>query len=95
VSLGCAFFGESMFSRATDASKVALAYLVDRLRQTGFHLFDTQFLTAHLKTLGGVEIERNDYLRALEKAVSGKADITALATRQTAQGVIQRNTQTS
>ncbi|MBV1902530.1 MAG: leucyl/phenylalanyl-tRNA--protein transferase [Marinosulfonomonas sp.] len=95
VSLGCAFFGESMFSRRTNASKVALAYLVDRLRQTGFSLFDTQFLTAHLKTLGGVEVERNDYLRALEKAVSGKADIMALTTPQTAQGVIQRNTQTS
>ena len=95
VSLGCAFFGESMFSRRTNASKVALAYLVDRLRQTGFTLFDTQFLTAHLKSLGGVEVERNDYLRALEKAVAGKADITALTTLQTAQGVIQRNTQTS
>jgi len=73
----------------------AALQLIEAKGPTGFTLFDTQFLTAHLKTLGGVEIDRNDYLRALEKAVSGKADITALATRQTAQGVIQRNTQTS
>ncbi|MDE3080145.1 MAG: leucyl/phenylalanyl-tRNA--protein transferase, partial [Paracoccaceae bacterium] len=55
VTLGAAFFGESMFSRATDASKVALAYLICRLRQGGFTLFDTQFLTPHLASLGAVE----------------------------------------
>jgi len=63
VTLGAAFFGESMFSRRSNASKVALAYLVDRLRLGGFQLFDTQFITAHLRSLGAVEIPRADYRR--------------------------------
>lgn len=95
VTLGGAFFGESMFSRRTDASKVALAYLVDRLRLTGFALFDTQFITPHLKRLGGIEIARTDYLDRLEKALEIRADITALTAPQQPQDVIQRNTQTS
>lgn len=95
VTLGGAFFGESMFSRRTDASKVALAYLVDRLRLTGFALFDTQFITPHLKRLGGIEIARTDYLDRLEKALEIRADITALIAPQQPQDVIQRNTQTS
>ncbi|WP_170331343.1 leucyl/phenylalanyl-tRNA--protein transferase [Ruegeria arenilitoris] len=94
VVLGAAFFGESMFSRRTDASKVALAYLVDRLRQTGFRLFDTQFLTAHLASLGAIEIPRNQYRRELEEAINASADFTA-AIAQSADGVIQRITQTS
>ena len=95
VVLGGAFFGESMFSRRDNASKIALAWLVDRLRQTGFLLFDTQFLTPHLKSLGGVEIGRRDYLERLQLAVAARADIHSLPGKQTAYDVIQRNTQTS
>lgn len=94
VVLGAAFFGESMFSRRTDASKIALAYLVDRLRQTGFRLFDTQFLTAHLASLGAIEISRGAYHRLLDEAKAAPADFSA-PLEQTAQGVIQRITQTS
>lgn len=73
VTLGAAFFGESMFSRRTDASKVALAYAVHRLRAGGFTLFDTQFLTPHLATLGGLEIPRADYHRRLKTALGQTA----------------------
>ncbi len=94
VSLGAAFFGESMFSRRTDASKIALAYLVDRLRRTGFLLFDTQFLTAHLASLGAIEVPRSEYRQALEVAINASADFTA-ELDQSPDGVIQRITQTS
>lgn len=73
VALGAAFFGESMFSRATDASKVALAHLVARLRAGGFTLLDCQFITPHLASLGAIEIDRADYLAALVSAVAGAA----------------------
>ena len=73
VALGAAFFGESMFSRRRDASKVALAWLVHRLRAGGFRLFDTQFLTPHLASLGGVEIPRADYHRQLAAALTQSA----------------------
>jgi leucyl/phenylalanyl-tRNA---protein transferase len=73
VTLGAAFFGESMFSRETDASKIALAFLMQRLQAGGFSLFDTQFITPHLASLGAVEIPRAEYLRRLKKAVEGKA----------------------
>ena len=69
LALGQAFFGESMFSRATDASKVALAWLVARLRVGGFRLLDCQFMTDHLKSLGAVEISQQAYLSLLAKAV--------------------------
>lgn len=69
VVLGAAFFGESMFSTETDASKVALAWLMHRLRAGGFTLFDTQFLTPHLASLGAVEIPRADYRRRLAQAL--------------------------
>ncbi len=71
ISLGRAFFGESMFSRETDASKVALAHLVARLRAGGFTLLDCQFLTPHLVTFGAIEISRKAYLAQLSVAVSG------------------------
>lgn len=74
VTLGAAFFGESMFSRRTDASKVALAYTVHRLRAGGFRLFDTQFLTPHLASLGAVEIPRAAYHRLLAAALGHTAD---------------------
>jgi leucyl/phenylalanyl-tRNA---protein transferase len=73
VVLGAAFFGESMFSRVTDASKVALAHAVDRLRAGGFRLFDTQFLTPHLASLGGVEVPRAAYHRMLAEALAHQA----------------------
>jgi len=94
VVLGAAYFGESMFSRRTDASKIALAYLVDRLRQGGFQLFDTQFLTEHLASLGAVEITRADYHRQLRRAIEMQADFTGPPI-PSAQEVIQRNTQIS
>jgi leucyl/phenylalanyl-tRNA---protein transferase len=69
VSLGGAFFGESMFSLARDASKVALVHLVDALKRGGFRLLDTQFLTAHLARFGAVEIPRPRYLELLAEAL--------------------------
>jgi leucyl/phenylalanyl-tRNA---protein transferase len=68
VSLGGAFFGESMFHEVTDASKVALYALVERLRERGFTLLDTQWLTPHLVTFGALEIPRVEYQRRLGKA---------------------------
>ncbi|OQZ06098.1 MAG: leucyl/phenylalanyl-tRNA--protein transferase [Planctomycetes bacterium UTPLA1] len=70
VSIGGAFFGESMFHRLRDASKVALSHLVECLRSRGFMLLDIQFMTAHLKRFGAVEIPRDDYLMLLRKAVA-------------------------
>lgn len=78
IALGAAFFGESMFSRRTDASKLALAHLVHRLRAGGFVLFDTQFLTSHLESLGAIEIPRADYRAQLSRALMLPADIAAL-----------------
>jgi leucyl/phenylalanyl-tRNA--protein transferase len=71
VALGGAFFGESMFSAANDASKVALAWLVARLKVGGYTLLDCQFMTDHLRSLGAVEISQADYLALLESALSG------------------------
>ena len=73
VSLGAAFFGESMFSVETDASKVALVHLVARLRLGGFRLLDTQFLTPHLARFGGIEISRRHYHRLLADALTYRA----------------------
>ena len=70
LALGRAFFGESMVSRATDASKVAIAWLVARLRYGGFELLDCQFMTEHLASLGAIEIERTAYVALLEAALS-------------------------
>ncbi|MFP4449853.1 MAG: leucyl/phenylalanyl-tRNA--protein transferase [Rhodosalinus sp.] len=95
VTLGAAFFGESMFSLRRDGSKIALAWLVDRLRQAGFVLFDTQFLTPHLASLGGVEISRTEYHRKLAEALARHADFTAPPLPASGQLVVQRNTQTS
>jgi leucyl/phenylalanyl-tRNA--protein transferase len=94
VVLGSAFFGESMFSRRTDASKIALAFLVDRLKQGGFTLFDTQFITSHLASLGAQEISRAAYKAQLKEAVSGDADFVAPEIPD-AHSVIQRMTQIS
>src|SRR5688572_8961177 len=70
VRLGRAFFGESMFSRVTDASKVALAWLVARLRAGHFTLLDCQFMTPHLATLGAITVDRDDYVGLLGSALS-------------------------
>ncbi len=73
VSLGRAFFGESMFSRERDASKVCLVHLVERLRRRGFVLLDTQFTTEHLKRFGAVDVPRGRYEKMLEQALEGEA----------------------
>jgi leucyl/phenylalanyl-tRNA--protein transferase len=78
LSIGSAFFGESMFHRATNASKLALVHLVERLRAGGFRLLDTQFVTDHLRTFGGVEIPRADYELRLAEALEHEGDFYAL-----------------
>ena len=78
VTLGAAFFGESMFSRARDASKVALVHLVARLRRGGWRLLDAQFMTGHLGQFGAVEIPQAAYLRQLRLSRGGQADPAAL-----------------
>ena len=94
VTLGAAFFGESMFSRRTNASKIALACLVDRLLEGGFLLFDTQFLTDHLASLGAIEVSRTTYHKALDEALAKPASFTAPPLRSP-QDVVQRMTQMS
>ena len=78
VELGGAFFGESMFHTERDASKVALVHLVARLRRGGFRLLDTQFVTEHLATFGGIEIPREDYELRLAEALQHEGDFFAL-----------------
>src|SRR5215216_5797426 len=78
VSIGAVFFGESMFSRERDASKVALVHLVARLRAGDFRLLDTQFTTAHLKQFGAIDVDRRQYHRLLEDAIARPADFNAL-----------------
>jgi leucyl/phenylalanyl-tRNA--protein transferase len=86
VSLGRAFFGESMFHRARDASKIALVHLVARLRAGGYRLLDTQYVTEHLKTFGALEVPKRRYHRMLEEAIVGDADYAALATERPVSG---------
>jgi leucyl/phenylalanyl-tRNA--protein transferase len=102
VALGGAFFGESMFSRARDASKVALVHLVGRLIAGGYGLLDAQFMTDHLAQFGALEMERHDYRRALAKALPLPADFYRLAPLAGVEavasggaGVLQAITQTS
>jgi leucyl/phenylalanyl-tRNA---protein transferase len=78
VSLGSTFFGESMFHRVRDASKVALVHLVARLKAGRFRLLDTQFVTEHLMTFGALEISRRQYHKLLADALAGEADFGAL-----------------
>lgn len=78
VSLGRAFFGESMFHRVRDASKIALVHLVARLCAGGFSLCDTQYVTGHLKTFGAVDVPKKRYHRLLQEALVGEADFAAL-----------------
>jgi leucyl/phenylalanyl-tRNA---protein transferase len=86
VTLGRAFFGESMFHRTRDASKVALVHLVARLKAGGFKLLDTQFVTDHLKTFGAIEVPRRQYHKLLEAALAGEGDFAALGTKQPVNG---------
>jgi len=86
VSLGRAFFGESMFHRARDASKIALVHLVARLKAGGYRLLDTQFVTDHLKTFGAVELPKKQYHQLLEDALSGEADFASLPTHRPVRG---------
>ena len=79
VSLGRAFFGESMFHRARDASKIALVHLVARLKAGHYRLLDTQFVTEHLRTFGAVEVSRPVYHKLLDAALVGEGDFGALA----------------
>lgn len=78
LSIGSAFFGESMFHRRTDASKIALAHLVDRLKAGGYTLLDTQFLTDHLASMGGTEIPRENYEALLTDAIRKPANFYAV-----------------
>ena len=81
VSLGSAFFGESMFSTERDASKVALVYLAARLIHGGFTLLDTQFVTDHLRSFGATEVPRQRYHKLLEQALAGEGDFHAIDKR--------------
>jgi len=89
VRLGAAFFGESMFSRERDASKVALVHLVARLKAGDFRLLDTQFTTAHLKQFGAIDVDRRQYHRLLEAAIARRADFGALRRDATGREVLE------
>src|SRR5262249_37798165 len=86
VNLGGAFFGESMFHRATDASKVGLVHLVARLIAGGFTLLDTQYVTEHLRSLGAIEISRRRYRTQLDLALLHEGDFAALPTDESVSG---------
>jgi leucyl/phenylalanyl-tRNA--protein transferase len=98
VRIGAAFFGESMFSRMRDASKIALAHLVARLKKGRFQLLDTQFLTPHLSQFGTIEVSRDDYLEMLAKATESPAGFYELGPAGAAisgRAVLHETTQTS
>ncbi len=95
VRLGAAFFGESMFSRERDASKVALVHLVARLKVGGFKLLDTQFTTEHLKRFGAIELGRAAYQRLLDRAVAESAEFYRLEGGATGEDVLQSISHTS
>ena len=95
IALGGAFFGESMFTRSRDASKIALAHLVARLIQGDYTLLDTQFVTEHLSRVGAIEISRAAYHRLLDRAMSSNADFYSLPTDTSGDDIVQLVTQTS
>ncbi|WP_409411690.1 leucyl/phenylalanyl-tRNA--protein transferase [Brevundimonas sp.] len=90
VTLGSAFFGESMFSRMTDASKVALVHLVARLKRGGFTLLDAQFITEHLMQFGAQEIPQSTYLRKLGPALKLKGDTSDLGLSMSGTEAVER-----
>ena len=95
VRLGGAFFGESMFSRVTNASKVALVHLVHRMRLGGFELLDTQFTTEHLKRFGAIEIPKENYAHLLEEAILVDADFSPYDGGGTSDSILQSFNQIS
>ena len=95
VHIGGAFFGESMFSAEADASKIALVYLVARLKAGGFTLLDTQFITPHLASLGATEINREDYHVLLEKALQVEGNFQLLPLDVEPEEVLQLVSHTS
>jgi leucyl/phenylalanyl-tRNA---protein transferase len=95
VSIGGAFFGESMFHKKSDASKIALCHLVAHLKHGNFKLLDTQFVTEHLQQFGTVEITRDDYQKWLEVAINATADFHSLPADAPASTIVQLITQTS
>ncbi|VAV96293.1 Leucyl/phenylalanyl-tRNA--protein transferase [hydrothermal vent metagenome] len=95
VSIGGAFCGESMFHRVTDASKVALAYLVARLKVGGYCLLDTQFITPHLSQFGAMEIPRHDYKMRLAQALETDGDFYSLGRDAGPETILQSLTHTS
>ena len=95
VAIGGAFFGESMFSRRSNMSKLALVWLVARLKAGGFTLFDAQFITRHLSSLGAIEIPRAKYHEKLEAALKVQADFFAMPSNLRRDQVMHLTTQTS
>lgn len=95
VRLGGAFFGESMFSRTRDASKIALVYLAARLKYGGFSLLDTQFLTDHLARFGAIEVSREKFQGLLEEALLGAGEFSRLPSACSGESVLQLVSQTS
>lgn len=95
VALGAAFFGESMFSTESDASKVALVHLVGRLRKGGFKLLDTQFATEHLTQFGVVELQRSGFRQMLSTALDGSATFETELTQPELDDFLQSTTHTS
>ena len=95
VAIGAAFFGESMFSEVSNGSKIALTYLHDRLLKAGFILFDTQFLTEHLASLGAIEITQAQYLIKLEQALDKNANFLNVSYSVDVATMAHRSTQTS
>ncbi len=95
VSIAGAFFGESMFSRGRDSSKVALVYLVARLKAGGFKLLDTQFVTDHLSRFGAREIGRDEYHQLLEEALGAEGDFELLPSDAPPADILQLVSQTS
>jgi leucyl/phenylalanyl-tRNA--protein transferase len=95
VSVGSAFFGESMFSRERDASKVALVHLVARLIKGGFRLLDCQFMTEHLRSFGAVEIPREEFRALLAEAIDGPASFQRELGGEDPCAIVQASTRTS
>ncbi|HTO85309.1 MAG TPA: leucyl/phenylalanyl-tRNA--protein transferase [Methylomirabilota bacterium] len=95
IAIGAAFFGESMFSVERDASKVALAHLVMRLKLGGYLLLDTQFVTPHLQRFGAIEISRADYRQRLARAIAAPASFQGEVAPEAAAAFLQSTTQTS
>jgi len=95
VALGAAFFGESMFSRVRDASKVALVHLVARMKAGGYLLLDTQFVTTHLRRFGVTEVSRGEYHRRLGEALKVQATFYSELPAGAVEAVLQSSTQTS